>query len=186
MSKYSLLFEADTYYEISPFRFPVYKDFTPGETKGFDKLNKNHAASTYSSMKLAQRIAKEHKLKPGQALKILGNISDEANQDYLFEYAEDVQALSDAMTSQDEQTAQYVTLFMQMRGEVRLPGSDEWQKTHDWTSSDTDQVPGSLLKRIYEFINWERYGWPEEGNEKLKVIDVTPKSPVLRSSSTTV
>lgn len=181
MSKYSLLFEADSYQEIGPFRFPVYHDFTPGETKGFDKIGKEHANSTYYSMRLAQRIGKEHNMKPSQALKILGNITDEANQDYLFEYAEDVQNLSDSVLSQDEQIAQYVTLFMQMRGEVKLPGSDMWERTSDWTSEDTDKIPGSVIKQIHQLIEWERTGWPKEGNDPKE----TRQSRLLNSSSKT-
>lgn len=148
---------------VGPFRFPVYRDFTPGENKMFDKLSKQHASSTYKSMQLAQRIAKENNIKPSEALKILSNISSEENQDYLFQYAEEVQTLSDSVLSEREQRAAFVTLFMQMRGEVRMPDMDAWVRATDWSEEDTDAMPGKLIEEVSQFINWERYGWPQEG-----------------------
>jgi hypothetical protein len=179
MSKYSILFEADEYYEIGAFRFPVYHDVTPGENRSFNKLNKEHASSTYRSMQLAQKIAKDHKIKASEALKILSNISAEDNQDYLFEYAEEVQALSDGVLSADEQRANFVTLFMQMRGEAQLPDQG-WVRTTDWTDADTDEMPGALIRQIHEFIMWERNGWPSEGKES----EPTPNSPSPKKTST--
>jgi hypothetical protein len=181
MSKYSILFEADEYHEIGAFRFPVYHDFTPGETKRFDKLNKEHASSTYRSMQLAQKIAKDHKIKASEALQILSNISADENQDYLFEYAEDVQALSDGVLSAEEQRANFVTLFMQMRGQAQMPESG-WTPTTDWTDEDTDAMPGALIRQIYEFIMWERNGWPSEGKEPES--SSTPPSTKKSSTST--
>lgn len=166
---------------VGPFRFPVYHDFTPGENKLFDKLAKQHASSTYQSMQLAQRIAKENNMKPSEALKILSNISAEANQDYLFQYAEEVQTLSDSVLNEHEQRAAYVTLFMQMRGETKLPGADSWTRTEDWTEADTDAMPGHLIQKINEFITWERYGWPEEG--KAPEASSAPKS--LKATTST-
>lgn len=172
MSKYSLLFEADSYHEIGPFRFPIYHDFTPGESRAFDKLNKSFASGTYVSMQLARRIAQEHKLKPQDALKILGTISAEENQEYLFQYAEDVQKLADGVVGEGEQQARVVTFFMQQRGEVRTPEGD-WVRTEDWSEEDTDKVPGKLIREIYTLIMWERNGWPAansaEGNEQSEL-----------------
>lgn len=183
MSKYSLLFEADTYHEIGPFRFPVYHDFTPGETKGFERLAKQHANSTYKSMQLAAKIAKEKNIKASEALKILSGITNDANQDYLFEYSDEVRELSDSVLSEQEQTAQFVTLFMQMRGEVKLPESDHWTRTEDWTSEDTDTVPGALIKQINEFIDWERNGWPEPGKDGKPALSAREQR-ILKASST--
>jgi hypothetical protein len=180
MSKYSILFEADEYHEIGAFRFPVYHDFTPGENKRWDKLNKEHAGSTYRSMQLAQRIARDHKIKASDALKILSNISADENQDYLFEYAEEVQALSDGVLNAEEQKANFVTLFMQIRGEACMPQTG-WVKTKDWTSEDTDEMPGALIRDIYEFIMWERNGWPSEGKEPEP--NPTPRSTKKTSTS---
>ena len=39
MSQYTgLLFSADEYWPIGPFRFPIYKDLVPGEAKGIEAL----------------------------------------------------------------------------------------------------------------------------------------------------
>ena len=53
MSKYSILFEAERFHEIGPFRFPVYEDLTPGEAKRIEAMNKLQSKSTYKSMRLA-------------------------------------------------------------------------------------------------------------------------------------
>jgi hypothetical protein len=181
MSKYSILFEADDYHEIGPFRFPIYHDLTPGETKRFNKLQKEHAASTYRSMELAQKIAQDHKIKPSEALTILSNISSDDNQDYLFQYAAEVQELSDGVMNADEQRDSIVTAFMQMRGEAKMP--DGWVRTDDWGTEDTDGMPGPLVKSIHEFINWERHGWPApEGNEPEPEVD-PPSSTSKRTSA---
>jgi hypothetical protein len=164
MSKYSILFEPEEYHQIGSFRFPVFHDLTPGESKRLNKINKENASSTYRSMQLAQKIATDHKIKPSEALKILSSISSDENQDYLFQYAEEVQTLSDGVMTADEQRDTIVTAFMQMRGEADMPG-EGWVRTTDWTSEDTDSMPGPLINEIHTFINWERHGWPSEGNE---------------------
>lgn len=168
MGKYSVLFEADEYRQIGPFRFPVYKDFTPGESREFERLNKSFARGTYASMQLASRIAKEHNMKPSQALEILGQISAPENQDYLFEYAEAVQGLADGVITEEEKTAQLVTFFLQKRGELQEDGV--WHRISDWSADDTDSIPGQIIREIHEFMMWERNGWPTpegaEGNEQ--------------------
>lgn len=166
MSNYSILFEADEYREVGPFRFPIYHDFTPGESRAYEKLQKSFASGTYTSMQLASRIAEENNIEPEAALQILGSISANENQKYLFKYAEDVQKLTDGMLSQDEQNALAVTFFMQMRGEVRDPESGEWVRTDQWSEEDTDQVPGKLIREIHQLLLWERNGWPAVGNEE--------------------
>ena len=35
----------------------------------------------------------------------------------------------------------------------------------DWTREDTLAMPSKLLSDIFDFINWERNGWPEEGKD---------------------
>lgn len=166
MSKYSVLFEADSYHEIGPFRFPVYHDFTPGESRAYEKLNKEFASGTYKSMQLARRIADENNMKPQEALKILGNISAEENQEYLFKYTEDVQSLADGVLSQAEQQAKVVTFFMKERGQVRDPETEEWIRTEEWTDEDTDKIPQKIVGEIYQLLMWERNGWPQSGNEE--------------------
>lgn len=181
MSKYSLLFETDEYREIGPFRFPVYHDFTPGENRAFDKLNKEFARGTYNSMSLAKRMAQDHGIKPTEALKILGSISSEENQEYLFEYAEEVQDLADGVLNENEQRARVVTFFMQRRGEVCLDG--EWERASDWTQEDTDKIPGQMIREIYDFIMAERNGDDKAGKEQTPSPTETPKRRMTTSST---
>ena len=176
MSKYSILFNADRYQEIGPFRFPVYEDLTPGEAKGAELLNKEQSKGTYKSMKLAQKIAQDRKISNKDALEILGNLADDANQDLFFKYADEVEALSASSPTATEQKIAYVTLFMRYRGETKLPPSENWTKTKDWTDEDTEVVPTKVMDKIFEMFLWERDGWPEEGNAKAAKPEKTRES----------
>jgi hypothetical protein len=63
MSKYaSVLFDTDEYHRIGPFRFPIYHALLPGEAKGIERLARLQTKSTYRTIKLAQRIAKDKNL----------------------------------------------------------------------------------------------------------------------------
>jgi hypothetical protein len=161
MTKYSILFEAERFHEIGPFRFPVYEDLTPGESRKIEELAKRNSRSTYESMKLARRIAHDHKLKISEALKVLENIGKADNQEYLFEYAEDVEKLTNHSLSELEQRIEYVTIFMRFRGQVKLPPSEEWARSDDWTTEDTEALTKKRLNQIYDLVLRERDGWPE-------------------------
>lgn len=176
MSKYSVLFEAEKFHTIGPFRFPVFEDLTPGESRNMELINKKQSKNTYKSMKLAQKIARDHKLKIKEALNVLSNIASEENQEYLFQYAEDVEELTNDSLSELEIKVEYVTIFMRYRGQVKLPPSDEWETTSDWTSENTEALTSKRLNQIFQLITWERDGWPtgEEGNGE--VITVTAKT----------
>ena len=43
MSKYSILFEGDDFREIGPFRFPIFEDLTPGESRRMEELSKQNS-----------------------------------------------------------------------------------------------------------------------------------------------
>lgn len=170
MSKYSILFEGDGYQEIGPFRFPIFEDLTPGESRRMEELSKQNSKSTYESMKLARRIAKDHKLSIKEALDVLQNIGADENQAYLFEYAEEVERLTNSSLSELEQKIKHVTIFMRFRGQVKLPGSADWSPTTDWEEADTECLTKKRLNQIYELLLKERDGWPlpeatDEGNE---------------------
>lgn len=161
MSKYSILFEGDDFREIGPFRFPIFEDLTPGESRRMEELSKQNSKATYESMKLARKIAIEHGLEINDALKVLENIGQRDNQDYLFQYAEDVEKLTNTSFSELEHKIKFVTIFMQFRGQVKLPPSDEWVRTSDWVEADTEALTKKRLNQIYELLLWERDGWPE-------------------------
>lgn len=170
MSKYSILFEADKFHTIGPFRFPVFEDLTPGESRGMETINKRQSKNTYKSMKLAQKIARENKLKIKDALDVLGNIARESNQEYLFKYAEDVEELTNDALSELELKIEYVTIFMRCRGQAKLPPSTDWTAAPDWTSADTEALTSKRLNQIYDLITWERDGWPQEGNDQQQAL----------------
>lgn len=167
MSKYaSILFPPDTYHTIGPFRFPVYHDLVPGESKGVEALNKTQSRSTYKSMKLAQKIAVDRKIKPKEALEVLSKLGEDENQDLFFKYADEVESLSADSLSPTEQKVKYVTLFMQFRGQTQMLPSKTWVQTKDWTEADTDAIPTKFLNDIYDLFVWERDGWPVEGKNE--------------------
>lgn len=171
MSKYaSLLFPAETYHEIGPFRFPIYHDLVPGEARGIEMISRKQSRHTFNSIKLAQRIAKDKGITTKEAVDLLGS-SDENNQDIFYEYASELEQLQQLSVGVTEQKIAITTLFMKYRAEVKLPKSREWQKVDDWSEEDTENVPTKVLDKIAELISWERDGWPapegkEEGEEQ--------------------
>lgn len=161
MSKYaSLLFSPEKYHEIGPFRFPVYNDLVPGEAKGIEEISRKQSKSTFRSVKLAQRIAKDKGISTKEAINLLGNVGDEANQDLLYDYVEELEDLQSSTIGVVEQQVAFVTLFMRYRGEVKLPGEKQWKPVEDWTKEDTETMPSKLMEEIFTLILWERDGWP--------------------------
>lgn len=161
MSKYSsLLFAPEKYHEIGPFRFPVYHDLVPGEAKGIEAISRKQSRSTFSSIKLAQRIAKDKGISTKEAVELLSNTNEE-NQDLLYDYAGELEELQRNTVGAVEQQIAFVTLFMQYRGEVKLPRAKDWQRMEDWTDADTEAIPTKIMEDIFRLIGWERDGWPE-------------------------
>lgn len=171
MSKYSaLLFRPEEFHEIGPFRFPVYHDLVPGEAKGMEEISRRQSKTTFKSIKLAQRVAKDKGITTKEAIELLGKISDGDN-DFVYEYAQELDELQADGVSAVEQRIAFVTLFMRYRGEAQISGN-KWQKLPDWTEEDTENIPSIILNSIFELILWERDGWPElktgkeQGDEK--------------------
>jgi len=167
MSKYaSLLFSPEDYHQIGPFRFPIYHDLVPGEAKGIEGISRKQAKSTFRSIKLAQRIAKDRGISTKEALDILGNQSEDT-QDLLLDYATELEELQRDAVGAVEQQIGFVTLFMRYRAEAKLPKGKDWQKLEDWTEADTEAIPTKLMEEVFQLIIWERDGWPTaEGNEE--------------------
>lgn len=166
MSKYaSLLFAPEEYYEIGPFRFPIYHDLVPGEARGLERLSKKESRHTFNSIKLAQKIAKDKGVTTKEAVELLSEVSGD-NQDIFYEYAAELEELQAASVGVVDAKIDKATLLLQFRGEVKTNKSKDWQKVEDWTEADTEKIPGKLLDKIVEFMEWERDEWPSpEGNE---------------------
>jgi hypothetical protein len=181
MTKYaSLLFAPEKFHEIGPFRFPVYEDLVPGEAKGIEEYGRRQSRSTFFSIKLAQRIAKDRGITTAEAVEMLSNTA-ESNQEVLFDYVTELEELQNNALSAVEQQVAYVTLFIKYRGEIKLPNSSEWQRVADWTEADTEAVPTKIVDEVFRFIMWERDGWPTtEGKSEA---EDTPKRSSPQKSS---
>jgi len=165
MSKYaSLLFAPEEYHEVGPFRFPVYHDLVPGEAKGIEALSRKQSRSTFASIKLAQRIAKDKGITTKEAIDLLGNTTEE-NQDLLYDYASELEDLQRQSVGAVEQQIGFVTLFMQHRAEVKLPKAKDWQRVEDWSETDTEAMPTKIMEEVFRLITWERDGWPQPATE---------------------
>ncbi len=169
MSKYaSLLFGPEKYYEIGPFRFPIYEDLVPGEAKGIEAISRAQSKSTFASIKLAQRIARDKDITTKEAVELLGNQTGE-NEEILYDYVEELENLQQNTIGAVEQQITFVTLFMRYRAEVKLPRAKDWEKVADWTTEDTEAMPSKIMADVFKLIMWERDGWPSEeaseGNE---------------------
>lgn len=162
----SLLFKQQEYHQIGPFRFAVYHDLLPGEVRALEQISRQNAKATYQSLKLAKAIAKKRGIRPREAVELLNNLGDD-QQDLIFEFADELEENQRNGVSVIEQQAASVTAFMQLRGEAAFPDApDTWVKTSDWVQSDTDMMPTQMMQEIFELIQWEREGWPDQGNEK--------------------
>ena len=160
MSKYSkLFFQEKEYYEILPFRFPIYEDLVAGEAEGVEGIARKQAQNTYTLLKIAKAVSKKKKISVKAALEMLSE-SDSDNE-VLYEYAEELADIQKESATVAEQQIEMTTLFLRFRGEVK--GGNDWKTVPDWTREDTLAIPSKLLNEIFEFINWERNGWPEEG-----------------------
>jgi hypothetical protein len=178
MSKYaSILFTPDKYHEIGPFRFPVYNDLVPGESKGIEEIGRKQSKSTFRSIKLAQRIAKDKGITTKEAVNLLGDASTDENQELLYDYAGDLEELQREAVGAVEQQISFVTLFMRYRGEVKLPRAKDWSKLSDWSDADTEAMPTKIMEDVFRMLTWERDGWPKpeaEGNEEEQEFSPPP------------
>lgn len=173
-SRYSsLLFETQEYHRIGPFRFPVYHDLLPGEVRAIETVNRENAKASYQTLKLARTIANKRGIRPSEAVQLLSNLNDDKDQDIIFEFADELEENQRNSISAIEQQAATVTAFMQRRAEVAFPDApDVWKKTSDWAQEDTDTMPTKMMQDVFDFISWERDGWPTpedaEGNDEAK------------------
>ena len=171
MSKYaSLLFSPTEYHEITPFRFPIYRDLVPGEAKGIEEMTRMQSKSTFKSIKIAQRIARAKGITTKEAVELLSNISQGENEEAVFEFAEELEELNRDQVGSVETQVSFVTLFMQYRAEAQINGKKKWEKLSDWTVQDTESMPSSVMAEIFQLILWERDGWPEEGKDEAEAV----------------
>jgi len=160
MSKYSnLFFQEKEYHEIAPFRFPIYEDLVAGEAEGVEAIARNQAQNTYTLLKIAKQVSKKKKISVKEALDILSDT--ENDNEVIYDYAEELAEVQRGGSTVAEQQIEMVTLFLKYRGELQNDG--EWTSVPDWSREDTLSIPSKILSEVFEFISWERNGWPEEG-----------------------
>tara|TARA_Y100000287_G_C14140457_1_gene314437 strand:- start:91 stop:597 length:507 start_codon:yes stop_codon:yes gene_type:complete len=166
MSKYSkIFFGQKTYYDIKPFRFPVYNDLVAGEIEGIEETAKKQANNTYAMLKIAKSVATKQQIPVQDALDALSDM--ENNQELLFDYVDELANIQSQGQSVSEMKIETVTLFMRYRAELKEKG--KWIQLSDWETDDTREMPRKLLDQIFEFVDWERNGWPAlDGEEELE------------------
>ena len=163
MSKYSkIFFGQKEYYDIAPFRFPIYKDLVAGEIEGIEDVARKQAKNTYALLKIAKDIAERKDIPVQQALDALSDVNE--NQDILYDYVDQLAEIQTQGQSASEQKIQTVTLFMQYRAEFKE--RNKWVQTADWEISDTKEMPSRMLDDIYMFVEWERNGWPSDDEDE--------------------
>lgn len=166
MSKYaSLLFSPEEFHEIAPFRFPVFHDLVPGEARGIEEINRKQSKNTFKSLKVAQRIATSKGITTKEAVNLLANINENGDEDFVYEYAEELEDLQTDAVGEIEVQLAFVTLFMKYRAEAQINGKKKWEKLDDWTLEDTEQMPAKIMNEIFQLLLWERDGWPGKDEE---------------------
>tara|TARA_B100000073_G_scaffold154903_1_gene127932 strand:- start:1547 stop:2059 length:513 start_codon:yes stop_codon:yes gene_type:complete len=167
MSKYTkLYFSEKVYHEIQPFRFPIYKDLVAGEAEGVEEVARKQATNTYGLLKIAKSLANKKNIPVKEALDLLGSTDAAENDEHVYEYIEELSAIQTESTNVAEQKILMVTLFMRYRGEVKE--KNKWVQLPDWTLEDTREMPSRILEQIFEFISWERNGWPEDAKAETE------------------
>lgn len=162
-SKYSqLLFKADEYVNIGPFRFPIFNDLTPGEARKIEELRKRNTEMLKATLQLAKKIAEEKGISTGKAYELLGNITAASGEDkeLVYGYIDEMQRINDAQPSDLDDLAEYCTVVIQMRGELQdtsKPGL-QYIPLSDWTREDTDGVPRATLREIQDYMIREMNG----------------------------
>lgn len=176
-----LLFPSDEFHTIGPIRLPIYKSLFPVEARQIAELDRAEAAKQFTTMQIAKRISTDLKITRKEALDMLANASQHI--DKLFDYLEELADVKDVKEDQTDALFGYTTVMMKARGQVKLPGAEEYIATPEWSKEDTERVPQSIQQEIYNFAQWERNGWPSEGNDKSGDQEETP--PIKSLSSTT-
>lgn len=164
MTSYAtFLFPSRESCQIGPIKFPIYKDILPGEARKIEEISRQQTQNSFKGIKLAQRIAKDRGIPTAEAITILANLDDPTNQDIVFDYATQLEELQAdaAEVNQISQKIEYVTAFMQCRGQVQREGTPEWVPVPDWSASDTERMPLKMLDEIFTLMVKERDGWPE-------------------------
>ena len=158
MSKYSkIFFGQKKYHDIQPFRFPIYNDLVAGEIEGIEALARKQASNTYALLKIAKDVAQKQDIPVQDALDALSDV--DSNQELLFEYVDELALIQTQGQSVSEMKIETVTLFMRYRAELKE--RNKWVQVPDWEMDDTREMPRRLLDDIYDFVDWERNGWPE-------------------------
>jgi len=163
MSKYSqAFFGKKEYYDIAPFRFPVYKDLVAGEAEGIEEVGRRQARNTYALLKIARDVSKQRGIGVQEALDALSDV--DGNQEILFDYVDELADIQTKGQTLSEQKIETVTLFIRYRGEIKE--KSKWVLLEEWDIDDTRCIPTKVLDDIYEFVEWERNGWPSEDDEE--------------------
>tara|TARA_A200000159_G_scaffold58468_1_gene53984 strand:- start:175 stop:687 length:513 start_codon:yes stop_codon:yes gene_type:complete len=165
MSKYSnVFFGQKKYHSIPPFRFPIYNDLVAGEVEGIEEISRDQAKNTYSLLKIAKSIAEAKQIPVQEALDMLSDA--DSNQEILYDYVDELADIQVQGQSLSEQKIQTVSLIMRYRAEYKE--KKLWVTTPDWEVDDTRAMPGKLLDQIYEYVDWERNGWPQDKPEEAE------------------
>ena len=83
----------------------------------------------------------------------------DSDNEVLYEYAEELAEIQKESATVAEQQ---IEMTICSSASVENPQGDK-ETVADWSREDTLTIPSKLLNDIFEFINWERNGWPEEG-----------------------
>ena len=115
-------------------------------------------------LKIARDVAQKQDIPVQDALDALSDV--DGNSELLFDYVDELAQIQTQGQSVSEMKIETVTLFMRYRGELKE--RNKWVQVPDWEMDDTREMPRRLLDDIYEFVGWERNGWPDEDEEDME------------------
>lgn len=182
-SKYSkLFFASQEYHHVGPFRFPIYRELTAGEAELLEDINRRDAKNSLRTLRLARRLQKDFALETLEAAIDLMMTGDREELKKLEPYQDELDAINTGSTNSYTTLKEIATAFIRFRAELEINKAEGWKPVPDWTTADTDAVPRTLLNEIFEFVKYERDGWPTAGNEE-KVPTESTSATKRRSSA---
>jgi len=177
MSKYSFLVSAKEpeYFEVNGvLRLMRHGGWLVGESIEQEEISRIQSRATLRAVQLARKIAKVKEIELDEAFALLQG-SGFTDGDLMGEFAEEMLTMVGNDNGTESLNAKLITAFIRSRGEGEISG--EWKSLSDWSIEDTKELPRTLIRKIFDFINQEREEESGESAKKgqRKTTSVTPK-----------
>lgn len=151
---------------IGSFQLKTYGSLLKRELTWFETQANNRIKSVLPIYELAKKLATDKDISEEEALYIVKNLSDSANENVLFSYSEDIAAIQASTYSDSTFNADICTMVINSRCSATSLESIaedlfdyygvEYNPSDGWTTEDTDNLPTKLIEDICVFTLAEK------------------------------